>query len=558
MTKRFSLAWAMIAALAVLSAVLIFAFPIFSLVPIPAKIIAIAYYTVPLAIFGYLFRKIEVDLYDLLSFAIVSSIALFMFFGGNRFFSEFATADFMDQYVDTSFHIALINAIARYGYPSTDLHFGQFSWYHVATHYYDAGFAVLTGRDIKSHYSLISFVKVAVGLATIFASVHALRFPSRIKAVFSYVLISLFVASTWLIVESHGLWLPMIVALLALPLIQRGWHRPDARFGMLFAIASIIVILGKISLGVPFVFIIGLTLWVRHMREPVIYAAGLSIFVVFAINLYFLMQSIPTEPLNERHYLHVKGVGIPLCLAFYALAFFRNGIARAAVPAVTACFVIYVFILYALDNLSDVVYFNIGLWFSVVAVITLDLSQTSTQDDDPVREWVPRFVRSFVYSRLVRTAALCVGPTAILVLYAGDSVLPRASLGWQRVGSILYEQHPVVQDDIENRLRSVLDRRDRTAALFVPSAIWRKLLARRGNTDLKPSDYSLKFVSTVDRPLVHGVPPDTTYRYLFFDYGDDARWQSGFDGDCGPYDRVLILRKIEPIIVEQAQCRPAQ
>ena len=543
-----------LAAFAVMVAALLFASANFAQTPVPLKIIATLYYAAPLAIFAFLYRDLRIRWVDGALFAATAIVVVLMFFGGDRFFTEFATADFMDQYVDTSFHVALINAIARYGYPSTDLHMGQFSWYHVATHYYDAGLVYLTGLDAKANYAMISFIKVAVGIVAIFASIQSLGFPSRLKAAFAYVLISLFIASTWLMVESHSMWLATLAALFSLPLIRRGWAQPDFAFAILFAGASILVLLGKVSLGVPFVFIMGLALWVRHLRQPSIYVAGAAIFVAFAVHYVLLTQSIPTQPMNERHYLHLKGAGIPLCVVFYTLAFYRNGFARAAAPAVTACFIIYVFILYALDNLSDVVYFNIGLWFSLAAAIAIDLSLSPDRSDDWMHRLVPQPLRAIVYAPLLRKAVLSIGPTWLLAFYVFDSAIPRASAGVDRMPTIVGEPHPIVQTDIENRIAVALDREDRAAALFVPRAIWLDLLKRDGTPDLRPSDYALKFVSTIDRPVIHGVPPGATHRYLFADYGADASWRDRLDGDCGPYPKVLILRSVAPIVIERADC----
>ena len=546
------------AALAILSILFIFVPPIFSEADFLTKIIFTFFYALPLAVFCLVYKTIKVSVLDAIVFIIVSTVMAVMFFGGDRFFVEFATPQFMDQYVDTSFHVALINSIVRYGYPSTDLHQGAFSWYHVATHYYDAALVYLTGIDFKAHYALASFAKMIVAIAAVFATIYALDIRSRVGAIFSYILVAIFTASTWLIVESHSQWLAILVGLLCLPIVKRCWHRLDAVGTTLFTAASILTILGKVSLGVPFVFVIGLTLWVRHWTNWRIYLSGAVIFLVFAVNYLALVQAIPTQPPNIRHYLHVKGPGIPLFLTFYALSFYRNGFARAAAPFVTISILIYVFILYVLDLLSDAVYFNLGLWFVTICAIALDLGIRPDQGRDWLRGWVPRKADPVLYNFWVRGAALCVGPLLLASYYTTESVLPRLEKGGARMAGILNNVNPVTQDRIENRIASAANAIDPDAPLFVPRENWLLLYRMDGMEEQRASDYVLKFVSTVDRPLIHGVPAGATHRYNFANYGPNAEWRDILDDGCGGHDDVLILASVRPIEVVEHICAKAR
>ena len=179
--------------------------------------------------------------------------------------------------IDSAFHVSIIQSILARGYPSTSQHLEPFLYYHTLSHYGDALVLFATGLDAWESYALLFFAKsAAIVLATLYFSYRVTRDGRENLFWVVAPLVALTFSNSWGIVISHANWLPMYLLLIASPWMHSVLRKPRIGIWDVIFLTAIVVTtgLGKISVGFSVAIFVGLVLFLREPRRPLIMVMG--------------------------------------------------------------------------------------------------------------------------------------------------------------------------------------------------------------------------------------------------------------------------------------------
>ncbi|MDB2469158.1 hypothetical protein N9X39_03700 [Alphaproteobacteria bacterium] len=290
---------------------------------------------------------------------------------------------------DEVFHAALVNSIARVGYPSTGLNGDVLIPYHVFSHYYDAVFSKTFVPSFIDVYGQTVFTKTFSYVAAIilFSFVVVASRNFWLLAVHSALGITLLY---WHgnAVGSHPLWLPSILLILSWPAFEKILRNPINRTTLLlFFIISILLSFGKISLGVCFAGVCGLILFFSNKRDYRIYVTGI-LLLGFILSFAFLIAD-PSDLVKSN-------ISVKECLELYKPALiilfivmifsmiFRGGFCKFALPAMAFFLFIVIPLSWILVGESEMAWFAEGYRFLASIFLLSDLGKLSL-GRDPLR-----------------------------------------------------------------------------------------------------------------------------------------------------------------------------
>nr|MDA3901189.1 hypothetical protein [Spirochaetota bacterium] len=233
--------------------------------------------------------------------ALIISLILFIFgkfdnmFLG-RYFQTFPILEAengLGFHQDTAYHVAIIQSIKNFGYPSIGQHGSIPTFYHVLSHYIDAFVLKLSGISPYDSYGLLYQFKIFI-LLTSFIIFMASVFNHISKKWFTiFVSIStLIVVNTWHVIGSHGLWFTIIILFASMPKIIKSLFKPkQSTTDLLFIfIIAALLSLGKISSGFMFAIFIGFYLLLKEYGNFKIYLLG-AFWVLFYILIFSLLTT---------------------------------------------------------------------------------------------------------------------------------------------------------------------------------------------------------------------------------------------------------------------------
>lgn len=343
---------------------------------------------------------------------------------------------------DTAFHVALIQSILNFGYPSTALHGHPFLPYHVLSHYADAFILLVTRLDPYESYGLLFQYKIFMFLSSaLFTITMMAREHGYITYIVSSLLLLPCIIGTWHAIGSHGLWVPSIVLLLSAPFVFGVLFRHgNVTSPQLLALFFIVVFiaLGKISSGLMYAALIGSFLLVKQTKNFKIYLFCIASFVFFYI--YAFLVFIPgqgAENLIDISQLGLKdfyvyftdpyivrkgrkvSASMPAIWANVAVlgAILMGGLSRNSIAAFGSS-LIAIFCLYLVTasgrgySASDIWYFQYGL-SSVLLLLTF-----ASVLECKCALWRGGFFDSLHYIKRIIFSLLCIVGLAYLTRYA--------------------------------------------------------------------------------------------------------------------------------------------
>ena len=278
---------------------------------------------------------------------------------------------------DTAMHSAIINSIVRVGYPSTALHGTEFLPYHTATHYFDSIFIYLSKQNALDVYGYITFIKTVALILTIFG----LSSKLVIKGNALNLSLHFFIALTLLfftggIISSHSLWLPSVLLILLWPHIQKLlFQKPSTKNLISLFLIGLILSFGKISLGLSFMAILGLSIFFQNVKDVKVILLGiLWLFFLYLYSSFFEgRQGISRITLID--YLSVYKYALILFLMCLAISFYhKNGVCRKMVVPILIYFILSIAVSTIIVRFeSDLFYFMTGLLFMASLAFLSDI-----------------------------------------------------------------------------------------------------------------------------------------------------------------------------------------
>ena len=237
-------------------------------------------------------QKIKITLVNIL---LASVVLFFMVMIVNSpspmFFHYYRTFPLLEAelgggwYVDTVFHVSIIQSINLNGLPSIAQHGTPLASYHVLSHYVDAIIIRLTGLDVWDSYGLFYHFKTFTLVSAILLFVTKVSYELK-KIVFflSFVVVVPIIIGTWHAIGSHGLWFASTLMIFTAPKVfdtlSRGNSLSTREYGGLFFLI-VTIALAKISSGFMYGTFIGFLLLLKHRRDYRVYILGFAWIIFF-------------------------------------------------------------------------------------------------------------------------------------------------------------------------------------------------------------------------------------------------------------------------------------
>lgn len=221
--------------------------------------------------------------------------------------AEFANGNGVHQ--DTLFHVALIQSIMNFGYPSTAQHGVPLLPYHVLSHYIDAGVLGITGLHPLDAYGLLFFTKSYVFVVAavmfcwaVFRKNNSLIFCGALLFVVPALL------SNWIWIGSEGLWFTTILVVLSAPWLFRILSATVITWPQWSWLTVLVIAVGfgKVSSGFSLAIFVGLLLLLRHLRDVRTYAVG-ALWVFFYFVFSFAQNTGQTGGVKLPHLSGIFG-----------------------------------------------------------------------------------------------------------------------------------------------------------------------------------------------------------------------------------------------------------
>lgn len=279
---------------------------------------------------------------------------------------------------DTAFHVAIIQGILHHGVITTGQHLETGVSYHSLSHLVDAGLLAILRLDPWESYALLFFAKgVALTLAIIFYATQVGRSVPSNHFGIRVALLLLPFSATWVVIGSHGQWVPMLLLILLAPWLFRLARERRVTWPHLLALTALIVTtsFGKVSIGFGIALLIGFWLFLQKPLDARVLLAGVSWLGFFAL---FSAATFSTrisggqdDTLAERFYLSwpdIWSLGVLIALISVIGIVSGSRVIRAFSGAVVLSFVSVTGLsAMVLTSGSDVAYFFHGL--QVVALL---------------------------------------------------------------------------------------------------------------------------------------------------------------------------------------------
>lgn len=299
-------------------------------------------------------------------------------------------------HIDTTFHVAIINSINTFGYPSTGQHDVPILYYHVLSHYVEALIINIIGINAWDSYGMFFYFKRVMVLSAIIIFISTV---CRKKAWYVFV-ISIFtliplIAATWHLVGSHGLWVPTLLIIFSAPIIYRLLNQ-EKRLNLkdyifLFSVL-ILVSLGKVSSGLSYSLVIGFLLVLRDWRDFRVYIFGSLLFGFFLlfsskfilggkgfefvnISELFKFLFLKTNEINNQLYQVYVLIFIVILLA---VVFRFRSLKKLLLSSVISVLTLALYFNVAKNSLSssDIFYFIYGLYSVLLLIVYQELINT--------------------------------------------------------------------------------------------------------------------------------------------------------------------------------------
>ena len=290
---------------------------------------------------------------------------------------------------DTAFHVALIQSILNFGYPSIAQHGFPMIVYHVLSHYADAFVILLTNVEPYDSYGLLFHFKIFLLLSSIVIFIERLINNKKpIFFLFALILISPIILINGQPLTSHSLsfFYPILLlsAFKVFRIISKS-HENNLKDIFFLSCIVFVTALGKIAFGFMYAAFLGFYLLFKQPKSYVPYLFGIVTLSFF----YFYSSLIPTGDRN------ISFAGIDLS-SFYdfllakirwsttfnsniyavilLLAFgsfiFKSAVNNCLLVAGMFCVVLIYFVT-TIDSIGSAsAYFGMGL-FSILILFTL-------------------------------------------------------------------------------------------------------------------------------------------------------------------------------------------
>lgn len=475
---------------------------------------------------------------------------------GSSFFSRYAP-EFPTQLIDaggdvaadTFHHSSMIFSIMNFGYPSTGLDGTPFTPYHVLSHYADAVLLSLSGLHPLDSAGMFLQLKVLVFVTAVLLLMWVLFRDSAawVQIAVPMLVLPAFTAS-WHVVGSHGLWLTSLLVVVSTPFVWRlvsSSTAPTGRSLVLLGLLGAALSVGKISTGFMFMFVVGLLLWLGHLKNWRIYALGIS-WGTFMVTYASMIASDRPDASAVSLTLTERLVGVAkllllrdsswsVVLGVYALlvilglfTFIYRGSLHWRLLAVGALAGSFLVVLAgAMLDKNDRFYFGQALYF-ILLTITLSAVALSTQDQS-TRRWA-RFRREFTTANVVAAAAMIV--IAVLAPQSSFRILhPSLTATKYWLEAAFRPGIPPASatgrlTDFSKELDSFASGRNldaHNAQLFIPRELWAEVgsIAGDGNDPEKMWSLPLMVYAETGIPLYKGVY-ERHASYGFSAYGDES------------------------------------
>lgn len=486
---------------------------------------------------------------------------------------------------DTVFHVAVIQSIRQNGYPSTGQHENEFLWYHVLTHYVDAGWTALLGLDPWDSYALLFFAKAIVLVLSLLVFISNVAKGNPYAFTVLLVVSAPALMSQWNAVGSHGQWVPFVILFLTASWVASILHRERVDFAALSGITILVFVLsvGKISLGFAFACFVGLWLLFTKPKDVRIYLVGLLWLTFFALwYLQVLRPDRPEVPFVDRlmrttqaDVVSLAGVTLVTLALWYLTKDRRWGVFFLVLNALG---ILYVFLaLFVVKNSgADFFYFVHGLYSVVVLVFLATITGfflsrgSSTFKRPSVKELgqyaallaivfiplLPTVAKSPVISGFSPMEGFQNIYSANFSTYKWPSVALSDGGSWSVLGGVpVRDPERVEEETFLSRLKTTVDQKlsaegleTSSTLLFIPEEGWEGLEANYPFPRNWASGLLVKAVTGVT--LIYSIPLDRPETYGFADYTNE-----GFRLEDGGASDSMLCRFDKPVLVIE---RPAE
>lgn len=447
---------------------------------------------------------------------------------------------------DTIFHSTLIQSIINFGYPSTGISDVPWVVYHTLSHYVESAIFAISGLEPFDSAGLFFNLKIMLVVASL---IYFLWLATRNRTLVTFIIavgIGLpILLSRFIIVGSLALWFTTVILIATALFTYRALSTPTALSGRtLVALGAIGVVLsfGKISTGVMYMLVVGISLFMAQFRDKRIYLLGIGWLAFTAIYGWFFTLDRPlgsqggdAVSFGDRltslvKFLTLQGKFVPFAqdlyvlgaiLAIIALVYRRPNTIRLFTSFAVG-FVAVSAMWFLKMSSNDIRYFEQALFFVVLLLAIIDFFAI-TANDSPGRR-----IRKVVTSR---TAYAVVVVVAILST-AGMGRAPINVFTPSRSAAVEAFSAPenggVPADPNLANFRTALDDYMTTEGLtardslvLIPREIWvaQEQRLTESNTLKKSWVNPLLVYATTGVPLINGVV-DWSDSYGFSAYGN--------------------------------------
>lgn len=290
---------------------------------------------------------------------------------------------------DTAFHVALIQSILNFGYPSVAQHGFPMTVYHVLSHYADAFVILLTNVEPYDSYGLLFHFKIFLLLSSIVIFIERLINNKKpIFFLFALILISPIILINGQPLTSHSLsfFYPILLlsAFKVFRIISKS-HENNLRDILFLSCIVFVNALGKITFGFMYAALLGFYLLFKQPKSYVPYLFGITTLSFF----YFYSSLIPIETsvsfsgfsLSSFYdFLLAKirwsttynsSIYAVILMLIFGSFIFKSAVNNRLLMAAISCVILVYIVTTMIATLgSDVAYFGIGL-FSILILVTL-------------------------------------------------------------------------------------------------------------------------------------------------------------------------------------------
>lgn len=284
--------------------IIFYQFPLYKIILIASLFLVILFLLTYLFDKNYFKQKLHFDKHTIL-YAFILSCILILIAGTSL---EDATyyrayplleADLgLGAHPDSSFHVALIQSIISFGYPSTGQHDVPLTFYHLLSHYIDSMILSITGLDPLDSYGFLYYFKVIFFLSSVIIFIsQVLKDRSSWLLILSFFIVGPMLVSTWTPVFSHALWFTSVIAVLSATFLYKLLTKEKKlkHLDYLFLLLYIVLLsMGKVSLGFIYATFIGMYLMLKNWKDYRLYITGLM-WILFFILFQKLFNSTGRE-----------------------------------------------------------------------------------------------------------------------------------------------------------------------------------------------------------------------------------------------------------------------